>query len=87
MTDKQKQLIMAYKTAFSTDAGKMVLDDLKKKGNLNRSHFVPSATGEINTNLLIYDEARRALVLGILAKVDYVIDKPVRTAITGDDND
>ena len=79
---KTRELAAAYKTAFGGDAGQLVLADLKKLTNFNRSHFF-GPLDETGMNNLIYDEARRSLVLGIIARVEADMEvKPAETAIT-----
>jgi len=86
MTDKERQRCIAYKACFGTDAGRDVLAHLKLTAHVNAPHF--DRRPPIDTNLLIYDEARRALVLGIIGRVEKNLDAPAQTtAITEGDTD
>ena len=77
---ERKALVSAYQRTFATEDGLKVIADLKKIVHYSRSHFTG---GPIESNMLIFDEARRGLVLGIIAKIeaDLEIPKP-QTAIT-----
>ena len=67
--NKERQaLIGAYKRCFAGEDGQVVLNHLKKLANVTRAHFVPGAV--IDERDLIYKEARRALVLGIISAVE-----------------
>ena len=55
---KLKELIQNYKTAFKTDAGKLVLEDLKK-----RSHFYNTTHVKGDSHESAYFECQRSLVV------------------------
>ena len=57
---KLKELVQNYKTAFNTDAGKTVLDDLKK-----RSHFFNTTHVKGDSHESAYYEGQRSLVVFI----------------------
>lgn len=68
LNKEQQARFGSYKRCFATDDGKYVLEDLKKMTHFYRAHFPSGAA--IDEKLLLYDEARRALVLGIIQKVE-----------------
>tara|TARA_R100001591_G_scaffold26666_1_gene36870 strand:- start:33 stop:248 length:216 start_codon:yes stop_codon:yes gene_type:complete len=55
---KLKELIQNYKTAFKSDAGKLVLEDLKK-----RSHFYNTTHVKGDSHESAYFEGQRSLVV------------------------
>ena len=57
---KLKELISNYKTTFNTDAGKMVLEDLKK-----RSHFYNTTHVKGDSHESAFYEGQRSLVVFI----------------------
>ena len=57
---KLKELIQNYKTAFKTDAGKLVLEDLKK-----RSHFYNTTHVKGDPYESAFYEGQRSLVVFI----------------------
>ena len=57
---KLKELVQNYKTAFNTDAGKIVLDDLKK-----RSHFFNTTHVKGDSHESAFYEGQRSLVVFI----------------------
>jgi hypothetical protein len=74
-----KMLLSAYRATFGTADGIRVLNHLKKATNFHRAHF----GGKIDVNSLIAEEARRGLVLEIIANVEANPDTPEpETAIT-----
>lgn len=71
-TQEQRDLIMAYKTAFGTEAGKSVLADLRKKSGLDQP-FV--TLGEpIDMPTVLYHEAQRAVILYVINKLQANLD-------------
>lgn len=76
MTEQEKKLISDYKATFSTDSGRNVLSHLKKMTNFGRSHF---SSGPIDANALIYDEARRGLVLRIIQYIEANLEAAPQT--------
>jgi len=64
VANQAKDLVNAYKTAFATDEGQIVLWDLMKNSNMLCKHY----SGDVNTMLL--NEGKRELVLSILAKIN-----------------
>jgi len=85
--EKRIQLLRDYKNVFNSDAGRRVLDDLKKATTLG-CRAIPAGIS-IDTNWLIYDEAQRVFVLDILAKLEVDLDIQIQTvALTeGDSTD
>ena len=77
MTPQQRELIVAYQTAFATEAGLRVLADLKAKGHVARCHVLPY--GPVDRERLVFDESRRGLVLGIIANIETNLDEPKPT--------
>ncbi len=78
MTPETRKLYEAYQVVFTSPAGKLVLADLKKISGVDNAFF-PSVIplGQtIDTNRLIFCEARRGLVLGIVDKIERVRDDP-----------
>ena len=81
LDQERLQLIRDYKMVFTTtDAGRRVLDDLKSRVVLN--HTAIQLGQPIDTSWLIYYEAQRVLVLGILAKVDIDLEAKDQTVAT-----
>ena len=82
ISKERQALIGAYKRCFAGDDGQIVLNHLKSKANMNKAHFV-SGIG-IDEKLLIYSEARRSLVLGIISLVEreYTEDPEQELALT-----
>lgn len=66
---KEKQaLIGAYKRCFAGEDGQAVLNHLRKLANVDRAHILPGV--DIDEKRLLYNEARRALVLSIMSAID-----------------
>ena len=63
---KLKELVQNYKTAFNTDAGKRVLDDLKK-----RSHFFNTTHVKGDSHESAYYEGQRSLVVFIESLINH----------------
>ena len=63
---KLKELVQNYKTAFNTDAGKQVLDDLKK-----RSHYFNTTHVKGDSHETAYFEGQRSLVVFIESLINH----------------
>lgn len=61
------KLIRAYQHIFSTDNGKLVLEDLKNFCGYDRSSVCAQAPNELQT---FYCEGKRSVFLGILNKLN-----------------
>jgi hypothetical protein len=79
---KHKALLIDYKMAFASEHGKRVLANLREVANVDRPHFYP---GPIDTTALVIAEARRGLVLEILAKVNADIGQGARVQVKTED--
>ena len=79
MTPKFRALVLAYKAVFGTEIGKLVLDDLCDAGHMTKAHLRPGAP--IDKDLLLFNEARRMLVLDIHKMIDTNLEdvKPTQT--------
>ncbi len=71
----QKALINDYKDVFGTKSGLRVLADLEHEAGYDMGSICP--VGPIDTNRVIYDEARRILILYIHSKTKHKLnDRP-----------
>ena len=71
INELEKQLVMAYKSVFSTDAGKNVLDDLSLRCFENRSTYVENNHDKQNVN-----QGKRSIILYIRDILSKDLDKP-----------
>lgn len=71
LDSRAKQLILDYKTAFMSDAGVRVLEDLIKKSTINRTVVSGDPSVPIDTNRLIYSEGQRSVLLYIQSKINH----------------
>ena len=85
VNEQQKHLIQCYKTCFATEPGKAVLADLRKIGGLDGTRLLPGHPFDVNQ--LIYDEARRGLVLGILNRIAFDLEAPDQTTAITQENE
>ena len=81
---QQISLIHDYKDVFGTKAGERVLADLEHESSFEAAAI--SSVGMIDTNRLIYSEARRILILYIRAKIKYKFSKDRPTKVKEKDD-
>jgi len=75
-----RNLKIAYKKCFATEDGLKVLEHLKKCSHFNETHFIGKT---IDPLVIIREESRRQLVLGIVKMIEANLDTPEQTtAIT-----
>lgn len=77
--EKTQQLILDYRVTFGSEHGMRVLEDLKNHSTLNRAAVRKGQA--LDVNMLIYDEAQRAIVLYILGKIASPDDKEKQTEV------
>jgi len=79
--DKQKQLAIDYHTAFDTDSGKRVLEDLSSKCYENRNTYVPG-----DTHHTAYHEGMRCVILNIrkMLAIDFNKKKQEKAKVNND---
>ena len=79
MTPTFRTLVLAYKATFATETGQIVLGDLRNAGNMAKGHL--RAGAPIDKDLLLFNEARRMLVLDIEKLIQTNLEdvKPTQT--------
>jgi hypothetical protein len=83
LTREQYKLAEAYKMVFAGEDGQLVLADLRRLGNIDRPHL--TSGDAIDPNLLIFYEAQRTLVLGIIHKIEMNLDGPKEETATSEE--
>lgn len=73
--DKQKQLVMDFQNTFTSEGGKRVLADLRKKSTYDVSSISTDKSRPIDVNRLIYDEGQRAVIIYIFRMLGMKLDK------------
>lgn len=71
MTPEQKQLVIDYQTAYDTDSGRRVYDDLMKWSGYN-DRIIP------NGEMTGFELGRRDMFLHIKDKIDTDLNKEVQ---------
>ena len=77
MTDEETKMVAitrAYKRIFATDDGQLVLDDLKRKTNYDRSSLPADRSMPIDLNRILVDEAQWQVVHHIVRQVAKDLD-------------
>ena len=64
--DKAKLLVMDYMNTFGTEAGKRVLEDLKKKSGFNFAEIPVGTDNHIDIYAVMHNEGERAVIINIL---------------------
>ncbi len=61
----KKQIANLYRSTFESEAGQLVLQDMKNNCFADRSVYALDDNDKLDTNKMIFNEGRRSVVIGI----------------------
>jgi hypothetical protein len=83
--EKEKQLIIAYKSVFASEMGRKVYEDLEDRCSFTRVIQPMDAHGRLDPLQMAYNDGARTVFVHIKSMVDKNPDEPIQTQVANEE--